>query len=76
MTLTFSLTLMTALLGAPTGPLLKDAALYSAPQPAIERAVAPKAESTVGRKAQESATIETGSASALLSKPLFQRGAP
>ena len=26
MTLTFSLTLMTALLGAPTGPLLKDAA--------------------------------------------------
>ena len=47
MTLTFSLTLMTALLGAPTGPLLKDAALYNAPQPAIERAVAPKAESTV-----------------------------
>lgn len=44
MTLTFSLTLMTALLGAPTGPLLKDAALYSAPQPAIERAVATKAE--------------------------------
>lgn len=44
MTLTFSLTLMTALMGAPTGPLLKDAALYSAPQPAIERAVATKAE--------------------------------
>ena len=45
MTLTFSLTLMTALMGAPALPLLKDAALYSAPQPAIARTVAPKAQS-------------------------------
>ena len=43
MTLTLSLTLITTLLGAPTAPMLKDAALYAAPQAAIERTVAPQA---------------------------------
>jgi TonB family protein len=46
MILTLSLTLITTLLGAPTVPLLKDAALLTAPQPAIERTVAPQAAST------------------------------
>ena len=44
MTLTLSLTLITTLLGAPSAPMLKDAA-YAAPQPAIERAVATQAAS-------------------------------
>lgn len=43
MTLTLSLTLITTLLGAPTAPLLTDAALPAAPQPAIARTVAPQA---------------------------------
>ena len=46
MTLTLSLTLITTLLGAPTGPLFKDAGLYPAPQPAIERTVAHQVAST------------------------------
>jgi TonB family protein len=43
MTLTLSLTLITTLLGAPTTPMLKDAALYAAPQPVLEQTVAPQA---------------------------------
>ena len=46
MTLTFSLTLITTLLGASNGPLLKNAALYAAPKPAIERTIAPQPAST------------------------------
>lgn len=46
MILTLSLTLITTLLGAPTAPVLKDVALYSAPKPAIERTMAPQAAST------------------------------
>lgn len=46
MTLILSLTLITTLLGAQNAPLLKDAALYAAPQPAIERTIAPQPAST------------------------------
>jgi TonB family protein len=45
MTLTLSLTLITALLGAPTAPLLKDAS-FDVASPAVERASAQTTESS------------------------------
>lgn len=42
MTLTLSLTLITTFLGAPTAPMLKDAALYTAPKAPLEQTLAPQ----------------------------------